>query len=1702
MTLRRIPTFDKRRRTELHAELLGRARAWLPEWRPRNQEGEFGTALLEIAARFSSEVTQRLDRVPEKTFRGFLHWLGVGGRAGEAARLPVSFVLAEGSDPVLAEAQTQLQAPDLEVPVVFETESPLRIMPGRLASLVSADPATDAYYLPPGAVLATEAPLPSPDEWIVKARAAALATQVQLTPELGLDRNPVLFHVPTGRQYRVTKADGEFVTLDPPIGAEAQAPEAGTPAPAGFNEGDRLRRVSLHDPFSGFERNQQEHAVYIGSSSLLNLKSAATIAIENGGVLANGVTWSYWGKKQGSETVDWHPMSDARLLDGELVLEKPDGDVEEREIGGKKGRWLRGVVGPAVVDQIIEANRLRLRVNCMKDAPECPPVGNTSVEVEAISNTTPVVLNTAFLPFGREPRLFDTFYVGSEEAFSKANANAFICFDPLNPTATSYTAALIGQSDDVMAFGIGGDGQMYRLLSRVDSKAPTGSPDDAAAQLVRFRPIHPPYDDGATAAPTLNAFFNSRQRRLTSVTRAGDVLVAMTAGPDVWLWQQMPVGTVASRWHWLGPIRGDDGQPVTVDEKKPPSVVIVEDGAGFALFAVANGVLYKASLAQGPGNRLETSKVFWERVTVDTHGEKVETVAPVMNAERRLRGGTLADGLLAVTEDGALYLRNSAGVFDELMSGVDPTVLPLGLMDSRAGALMLVVQSGSELHAARVKKDKLKVESSTPGKAVASFDWIIDQGARRGVVFTLEKPKADPVIATWFPFVAGDDDFEKERLYESEPIEDLRGAPALTANRLVAPGANATVIHRVFSINDRPGDIVERGVLRDGLLIESSHPAAKGDFIVINAGTPDALVVDLPEPFLLSGRRMFEPNAIIEDESVLAFHKLIGPGPLKGRATKPTTIEFAMDDKRAKAGSMIIVEFGKKRSVHEIDSVDTTVNPRVAEVIEPFGKTGNVQYSYVEDAAELQAQIRPFLQPVPRKIASHVTERALYVRGATPSQRVVASADLPDAMKSIAVLEAPWDTKPLPRVQILAPAFVGGPPAPQLPPQVTARVSWEYWNGSSWRRIEKVTDGTQHFSIGGVVRFCVPKDLQPTDVTGRKNHWVRARLVDGDYGQEKVTFDGKEVHRDTSGIHAPEYNQLLLNYSVCCATLPDRVITRDSGSFRDQTDANRISGGVVELFMPLSAAIRRLGQQTSLPQQNRARHAPRPDCVDCLTGAPVSTTGEEGDAISAEPRAIYLGFSEQIDKGPISILFLAEAADNDGAFPLIVEVLRETGFEPVTAQDETRGLNESGVITFSLDAPAPLVSLFGDERYWVRLRANERVVGLQWRPRIRAAFLNATWAKASETQAMEMLGSSDGSPQQRVALARPPVLERSLRLRVREPLGDEEKDELRQADADAVSEGMGGRPGTWVLWHEVDDLTDAAPDERAFSLDDETGDVTFGDGRNGRIPPIGRDVIMAEHYQRGGGERANAVKAWSRINLISPIQGVETVFAPDAAAGGSDPQTDENVVRFAPANQRIRDRALSLRDFETLALQQSAEIAQARARRAGSGVSLVIVMRGRDPTPSPRVRRELVNRLSSRAAPLLTGPGRITIVPPETVAFRIRLQLTIAAIEQSGPVTAEAERRIEQLLDVATGGHDANGWPLGVMPSETDVAAALQGQRPIEGLEEIDGVEIWLVGVDGELAPPPRQLKPTALAVLVPNGIAVSYSLLAAEAMS
>ena len=63
------------------------------------------------------------------------------------------------------------------------------------------------------------------------------------------------------------------------------------------------------------------------------------------------------------------------------------------------------------------------------------------------------------------------------------------------------------------------------------------------------------------------------------------------------------------------------------------------------------------------------------------------------------------------------------------------------------------------------------------------------------------------------------------------------------------------------------------------------------------------------------------------------------------------------------------------------------------------------------------------------------------------------------------------------------------------------QVAWEYWNGTTWVRLDVGKDAEKLFyypmeqKVRKEIHFRCPPDLQATYVNGNENRWIRARIL-------------------------------------------------------------------------------------------------------------------------------------------------------------------------------------------------------------------------------------------------------------------------------------------------------------------------------------------------------------------------------------------------------------------------------------------------------------------------------------------------------------------------------------------------------------------------------------------------------------------------------
>jgi hypothetical protein len=1632
------PSTDARRASQLREALKHSATMLAPGWTGLEREGDFGRALIEIAARLAEHSTSRLDRTAFRDKLAFLEALDVATPAPQSATVPIVFTLAEKrTTPVSAPARVQLTAKPSAATrnddagkedredVTFETREAIDLSPARLAELIVADPAADRIERAPAFVtrgLESEAPA---TRYRLLSAVETDADALQLTQAVGIEPGDLLRL--GGVAYRVEKLDGNIVRLRDRLAG---------PSPAGAKV-EKLIALEAFDL-----RNLQDHVVYVGHKELLKLDGPAEIVLVfdppslPSRLAALDVEYRLWGTKAGAAEPAWQELVLLGAGHGGLRLAKTwTGSVDEVDLHGGKNRWLRirllspieGACGPAT-----STASLSLKVNSASPSSDSAAEGSSTITA-AFYNAQPLPTSTAFFPFGPEPQRFDIFAFAAPEALSKKGARLTLHVTLDGASLNSMAYAVGAPADAAHVYGISGNGRLQSVYygpgqnpawRQIGLAPPPGA--DAGAGAVKLDPRSP-----------LHALRVGDQD-LVFVRDAGGVvrLVRIEKADPQWTvkgWEDLP---------------SPDGERIlafcVIDLASQPVRAVL-------LAACANGLHARRIMATG---QLAPA---WFPLS-ESPSEARPAALALASAKAGLPVIALVDaegsvfrGDLEVSDSIAWRKFGQAGAD---VPRVDPAIQPAAILETNK--LVVVARRWKGQDSAADADPDGGAPQAEEQAALNPLLVLKEDGSERDLPAepTIGKPRSitalvepsgsRPLIAVTgdlnlmiWSVAPPDGQTAEDMMVEALPAGVQTEWPSI----LLLPNHGRTTLllnaggERLLHAFVGPRNHDVRVTLRNILRRESTDDEPTHVLPRLRSPASQVAPTRLGGPWVerrsASGATVHpDPAGLAEFQKYVLLRELEQDFDGNQIHEEDPRLELDPDDALSEVGDFLRIE----NSMYEVKRLDRTVEPAVATLDRRFG------------AAAYRLFKKTFKKPVSRQLVpadqlrlatltelSGAFQKFIFDDGAPAAQPIDGQAQ--QGGRSWMLLKEAWTDLPG-RTFDLEADLIGGMERPAWSPISLPReadnpeLSWEYYDGDGWQRLDawRFSDGTGNLARTGTIRFTVPRDLTPTEIAGKEDYWLRARLVGGDYGRAAyvITNDPKppaETSRtsitiDRSRLNPPEILSIEATYKLELPVPPDRVIADNNLAAIDQTQAALASGAVFNLF------------------EGIAQHV-----ADADGGA----------------RALYLGFGRAPAVAALNIY--ADAVDRDHPpGDLVAEALTASGWRTIGHKDETAALTRPGMLQLFL-APAPeQLPLFGTDGWWLRLRPKSDAEG--WAPMLRGFFTNAVMAEHAKSVRQELLGSSLGDPDQVYRLAQTPVLPLTLELRVRESLGEEERMAVEQsAGAEAVKDEDPNLPGEWVLWRQVGTFVDEDGDARVYRLDPATGEVRFGDGRCGKIPPAGRDSIRAFGYQKGGGSAGN-VAARAVDTLSSAIESVELAINPVDASGGADPPRAERLAAAAPGFLRHASRALAPPDIEALAVESAPDVVRARCLRGkGCAIELAVVIGGtgaRCPVPT-RARREGIARNILAAGWGALAPRSVKVNPPRYVHAEVDLVVRAKSAEAVAGVDQAVRKRLTAFLHPAEGGPDGRGWPFGRRAWPSDIQHAV---ADIAGLDRIVSVDI------------------------------------------
>lgn len=573
-----------------------------------------------------------------------------------------------------------------------------------------------------------------------------------------------------------------------------------------------------------------------------------------------------------------------------------------------------------------------------------------------------------------------------------------------------------------------------------------------------------------------------------------------------------------------------------------------------------------------------------------------------------------------------------------------------------------------------------------------------------------------------------------------------------------------------------------------------------------------------------------------------------------------------------------------------------------------------------------------------------------------------------------------------------------------------AEVIWEYYNGSGWARLFDDDRFSSLFFPGTTqrayrkVEFICPEDIRPLTVNSCQSWYIRARVL--------------------------KVNNLY-----------------------------KMKGNYVSPVM----------DNTAFSYDYEGRGA-QPEAVACnclerrrllFPEKPFAGTGVEEDSL-------YLGFGRPLLHGPLKMLFLFREDGEQKGSSLLWEYFDGFSWRELGVMDETRGFSRSGLVTMMGPGKMCRTRLFGDEKYWLRIRdmGGGRTLRGKGRtlPVLLGIHMNTVRISGVDRWDTEYFRMEVFQENTVFRLTHRKVIQAEVYVNEAENISGRELEQLTlEGRVRPVYDEARVLREAWVRWIRREDFSESGEEDRHYVLDQNEGTILFGNSRRGRIPPMGVGDNIRVDYSSGGGERTNLPAG--AVNQLDQETGfVNKVWNPLPLKGGCDVEPLDAAIRRCCGALRHQNRAVTARDYEELVEASSRDILKARCfpgwdregRRRPGAVTVVILKRSQG-AEFERIRREAERFLEGRAEDGLLSSGRFWLIEPEFVELSVRVRVTVRDLNSVFRVKKEIVERLERFLDPVSGNFKGQGWEIGRLPGSIQIKNAIAGAP---GLEFVRGIYI------------------------------------------
>ncbi len=562
-------------------------------------------------------------------------------------------------------------------------------------------------------------------------------------------------------------------------------------------------------------------------------------------------------------------------------------------------------------------------------------------------------------------------------------------------------------------------------------------------------------------------------------------------------------------------------------------------------------------------------------------------------------------------------------------------------------------------------------------------------------------------------------------------------------------------------------------------------------------------------------------------------------------------------------------------------------------------------------------------------------------------------------------------------------------------------ISWEYWNGIGWSRLETDENATKFFTATNesesrrTFKFVCPDDIESIAIGAVTGTFIRAGIskmnnrfdfyanyitpyihrveIHYDYGNKDHSFENVVVKSDLSlkkinlsdkGVNNLLKNNLCLNPAMyICLSKP-------------------LTHGIIRLFVDIKDGMHRFNP-------------------------------------------------------PIKWEYLAKSQKGIPSW------------KHVDVMDATDDLSHSETVTMIGKDDFEEETIFGEKGYFIRIvnpNGKYSKEAITSRPIINDIKFNAVRIIQKNTLSPEYFSIEKNEENKLCKLSRSNVASVEVWVDEMNELTAKEQEEfLKKGNKEAVAEydELGKLEKLWIKWKAVPNVLSFSMNDRVYEVDYPKGEILFGDGRKGKIPPAKYNESIKIKYSVCNGSTGNVEE--NRIqDFVTSISHVDKVYNPSPVMGGVDMETIDSAAGRMFSQISGGNRLVSLKDFEDSICFNDRNIYKVKClshvdeygNRSLGTTSIAVLprvyMQGYEKFQG--IKKRIWEFMDEKAPATLARSTRLKIFEVEYVETSVSIDVVIEDFNFYQGVYSGIESRLKKFLNPVTGNFSGKGWLIGKFP--------------------------------------------------------------------